>query len=182
MVTVSKCWFVLIATAAFALPGCARSLHQASFASAKPIADCGVRNLSHDGDVYFGGQPTAEALHDAQKKGVKVVVNLRSTREVKALDFDEAALVKQLGMEYVAIPITPSTFGPGQADDLKAVLRKTPGPILIHCASSNRVGALWALYLNRHRGVAVDKAIALGRKAGMRSEILVDKIRKFAAQ
>ncbi len=96
------------------------------------------------------------------------------------LDFDEAALVRELGMEYVAIPVTPATFGPSDADDLKEVLSRTTGPVLLHCGSSNRVGAVWAMYLHRHRGVGLDEAIELGRKAGMRSEVLVETIRRFA--
>ncbi len=170
-----------IAIIAIALSGCSRSLHEASFTAATPVTDWGgVKNLSHDGGVYFGGQPTADAFGTAQEMGVRVVVNLRSDPEIAAMDFDEAALVEQLGMKYVAIPITSETFAPADADDLKEVLRKTSGPVLIHCASSNRVGALWAMYLHRHRGVALDQAIALGRKAGLRSEGLVETIRETA--
>ncbi len=181
MVSVSMAKFVPIAVIAIALSGCSRSLHQASFTTATPVADwSGVANLSHDGDIYFGGQPTADAFGTAQKMGVKVVVNLRSDREIAAMDFDEAALVEQLGMKYVAIPITMKSFGSSDTDALKEVLKNTSGPVLIHCGSSNRVGALWAMYVHRHRGVALDDAIALGRKAGLQSEGLVETIRQTA--
>ncbi|MFQ5490054.1 MAG: beta-lactamase hydrolase domain-containing protein [Phycisphaerae bacterium] len=163
--------------------GCARSLHKAPVALAQPVTDwAGLERLFQDGDIFFGGQPTAEALEAAPQRGIKVVVNMRSAPEIKALDFDEPALVRRLGMEYVAIPVTPSTFGPDDADRLKDVLRKTAGPVLLHCGSSNRVGAVWALYLYRHRGIALDDAIKLGRKAGLRSERLVETIRQSANQ
>ena len=181
MVSVGMTKLAPITIIAIALSGCSRSLHEASFTTAKPVTDWGgVKNLSHDGAVFFGGQPTADAFGTAQKMGVKVVVNLRSDQETAAMDFDEAELVERLGMKYVAIPITPKTFGPADTDALKEVFRKTSGPVLIHCASSNRVGALWAMYLHRHRGVARDDAIALGRKAGLRSEGLVETIRETA--
>ncbi len=181
MVSVGIAKLVPIAIIAIALSGCSRSLHQASFTTATPVTDWGgVKNLSHDSGVYFGGQPTADAIGTAQKMGIKVVVNLRSDQEMAAMDFDEAALVERLGMKYVAIPITMKTFGPADTDALKDVLKKTSGPVLIHCGSSNRVGALWAMYLHRHRGVALDDAIALGRKAGLRSEGLVETIRRTA--
>jgi len=170
---------VPFAIVALALSGCAQSLHESSFATAKQVAEWdGVKHLSQDGGVFFGGQPTVDALRTAHENGIKIVVNLRSNQEVAALEFDEPALVRQLGMEYVAIPVTPDTFGPTDADELRKVLRTTSGPILIHCASSNRVGALWAMYLNRHRGVAVDEAIMLGRKAGLGSKKLVETIRE----
>ena len=41
-------------------------------------------------------------------------------------------------------------------------------------------GAVWALYLHRHRGVALEEAIELGRKAGLRSKGLVKTIRQSA--
>ena len=179
MVTPSRCCFILAAITAFALPGCTRSLHKASFAPAMAVASWdGVKNLSQDGGVFFGGQPTADAFHTAQKRGIKVIINLRSHSEMKALDFDEPALVQALGMDYVAIPITPDTFSTEDADRLKDELLETTGPVLIHCASSNRVGALWAMYLRRHRGVPVDDAIELGRRAGLRSEALIKTIRQ----
>jgi len=157
-------------------------MHRASFGPAQPVADwSGVKNLSHSGDMYFAGQPTVEGLDAAKERGVKVVVNLRSEREMKALEFDEAAQMKRLGMEYVNIPITPDTFGPEDADRLKNVLAKTSGPVLLHCGSSDRVGAVWAMYLNRHRGVALDEAIDQGRKAGMRSDRLVEIVKKSAS-
>ena len=181
MVSVGMTKLALITIIAIALSGCSRSLHEVSFTTATPVTDWGgVKNLSHDSGVFFGGQPTADAFDTAQKMGVKVVVNLRSDQEIATMDFDEAALVERLGMKYVAIPITSKTFGPADADDLKEVLRKTSGPVLSHCASSKRVGALWAMYLRRHRGVALDDAIARGRKAGLRSEGLVETIRETA--
>ncbi len=181
MVSVGMPELAPIAIIAIALSGCSRSLHEATFTTAAPVTDWGgVKNLSHDSGLYFGGQPTAEAFGTAQEMGVKVVVNLRSDHEMAAMDFDEAALVERLGMKYVAIPITSESFGPADTDALKEVLGKTSGPVLIHCASSNRVGALWAMYLHRHRGVALDDALARGRQAGLRSEALVETIRKTA--
>ena len=48
-------------------------------------------------------------------------------------------------------------------------------PILIHCGSGNRAGAMWAAYLIR-KGTDPEKAIEAGRKAGMRPP-LEEKIR-----
>jgi len=57
---------------------------------------------------YFGGQPTLETLRWLKPEGVTLVVNLRSEKENE--DFAEAAfneenLVKELGMDYVCIPL-----------------------------------------------------------------------------
>ncbi len=177
----SKCSYIAITVVALVPIACTKSLHEADFAQAKPVEVWGgVKNGFQDGSIYFSGQPTAEAFRAAQADGIQVVVNLRSDREMKSLEFDEPSLIEELGMKYVALPVTPATFAPADADELKEILLSTTGPILIHCASSNRVGAIWAMYLHRHRGVGVDDAIDLGRKAGMRSEVLVETIRATA--
>lgn len=165
------------------LSGCIASLHRAELGPANPVTDWdGLSTLFRSGKVYFGGQPTADALRAAPERGIKVVVNLRSTPEVEALGFDEPALATELGMRYVSIPVTSATFGPSNADRLKTLLSETPGPVLIHCASSNRVGAVWALYLHRHRNVPLGDAIEHGRIAGLRSETLVEAVERAAMQ
>ena len=172
----------VIALSFIGIGACTSSLHRAPFGYAEPVADWdGVRNLSRDGNVYFAGQPTEDALGEAVRRDIKVVVNLRGDQEMASkVDFDEPAMVEKLGMDYVSIPITPKSLSVADADRLHEILSGTRGPVLIHCASANRVGALWALYLHRHRGVGLDTAIDLGRKAGMRSAGLIEKLKTIA--
>ena len=170
----------VIALSFIGVGACTPSLYRAPFGHAEPVADWeGISNLSRDGNVYFAGQPTEEGLGLAPRRGIKIVVNLRGDQEMKSrVDFDEPALVDELGMSYVSIPVTAVSFA--DADRLKSVLSGTSGPVLIHCGSANRVGALWALYLHRHRGVGLDAAIDRGRKAGMRNPALIEKVRTIA--
>src|SRR5262245_28967492 len=56
-------------------------------------------------DMFIGGQPTEKALRDLKVKGVTTVVNLRMPEEMARVGFDEAALVKELGIKYVYIPM-----------------------------------------------------------------------------
>lgn len=172
----------VIALSFIGVGACTSSLHRAPFGYAEPVADwAGIRNVSRDGNVYFAGQPTKEALGQAARRDITMVVNLRGDREMASrVDFDEPALVGELGMGYVSIPVTPKSLAVADADRLRAVLSSTPGPVLIHCASSNRVGALWASYLHLHRGVGLDDAIERGRKAGMRSPALIERVRTIA--
>ena len=61
-----------------------------------------------DGRLYIAGQPSADALRHFQESGVTAVVNLRTPQEMDNRDrvpFDEAALVSELGMEYIHIPL-----------------------------------------------------------------------------
>src|SRR3954469_23631586 len=57
-------------------------------------------------DMFIGGQPTEKALRDLKARGVTTIVNLRSPEEMtRNVSFDEAALIKELGMKYVYIPM-----------------------------------------------------------------------------
>lgn len=164
--------------------GCSKPLSRASVGVAEPARDLpGVANLSRDGAVYFAGQPSAETLKAAADEGVRVVINLRTADEMQtSVDFDEAATARSLGLTYVTIPVTPATFSAADADQLHDVFEDTSGPVLLHCGSANRVGALWALYLTRHRGMSIDEALERGRKAGMRSADLAERVRREASE
>lgn len=155
-----------------------------------PIDDwVGVPKLSKSASIYFAGQPTQEGLKALSDRGVKIVVNLRSVKEMQtAVDFDEAVFVKELGMKYVHIPMTPSTFSSKDVARLKEVLdlasigTNKQSRILIHCASSNRVGAMWAAYLNRELGFDSDKAIEYGKNAGLRSDSMIEAAKRVIAK
>ncbi len=116
--------------------------------------------------IVTAGQPTAAQIEAAQAQGVKTVINLRPESEMQ--DFDEAALVKKAGMNYVHIPVA----GPDDINDSNARLLDealVPGalPALVHCASANRVGALVA-YRARHIQHKSDhESMGLGIIAGL---------------
>jgi protein tyrosine phosphatase (PTP) superfamily phosphohydrolase (DUF442 family) len=54
------------------------------------------------------------------------------------------------------------------ARKLDGLLKEYPGPVLVHCGSGNRVGALLALRASLD-GADDEKALALGREGGLSS-------------
>lgn len=114
--------------------------------------------------------PTAAARRPAElaRAGVRTVINLRAPDE--PMEYDEAAEAARLGLRYVALPIA------GAADIDRERVRqfgltldatRREGGVLIHCASSNRVGAMIALHEALNRGGSLQAAIAHGRAAGL---------------
>ena len=143
----------------------------------------GVNNLFQDGNVYFAGQPDAASLKRlATEAGIKTVVNIRYPEELSRLAFDEISLVDSLGMRYVSIPVSPASFSVDDVDRLAAVLSGTDEPVLVHCASSNRVGGIWSAYLVRNQGVDIDHAIEIGKTAGLRSPGMIEAVRRVAGE
>jgi protein tyrosine phosphatase (PTP) superfamily phosphohydrolase (DUF442 family) len=51
------------------------------------------------------------------------------------------------------------------------------GPILFHCASSNRVGGAWAV-IQARKGKGPDEAVAAGREAGLHSPQMEAAVRR----
>lgn len=122
---------------------------------------------SHEGQVYSSGQPAKDELKMLAQKGIKHVINLRSRHEQ---NWDESELVKQLGMTYHSLPITSAEdINTENAAKLTALINKLKGEgVLVHCASSNRVGALIAIsaYL---KGLNNEAAIDEGKRWGLKS-------------
>lgn len=146
---------VMATTAAQAEPGNETSLDSLELVNGQHPAP----------NIITGGQPTPEQLHAMQKAGVKHVINLRTDGEQ---DWDEAALVKSLGMQYHAIPVAGAAgVNKDNAAALNALLQSLgDDPVVLHCASGNRVGALVALSAAED-GATVDAAIAKGKNWGM---------------
>ncbi|OIO04314.1 MAG: hypothetical protein AUJ52_15540 [Elusimicrobia bacterium CG1_02_63_36] len=118
-------------------------------------------------DLITGGEPNGFTIVGAAKAGVRSVVNLQTERESP-----HPGLVRQWakksGLEFFHLPID-GTAGVTRenADRLDAVLRRAPRPVLVHCASSNRVGALLALRAFYVDGLSAEEAVAYGKRAGL---------------
>jgi len=118
--------------------------------------------------LFTAGQPAADDWTAIAARGVGIVIGLRAPGELK--DRDEAAEVRAAGMRYIAIPVA----GAGGIDDanantLRAALDAADGPVLVHCASGNRVGGLLALMQARSGAMTTEQALEFGRSAGMTS-------------
>jgi uncharacterized protein (TIGR01244 family) len=125
-------------------------------------------------DMFIGGQPTEKALRELRAKGVTTVVNLRMPEEMAHVGFDEAALVKELGMKYVHIPMrgTPENpYGPKQLDAFAAALASADGKVLLHCTIAWRASHLWAAYLIRERHMPVATVLSQTRRINLMDDM-----------
>ena len=64
-------------------------------------------------------------------------------------------------------PAEPAILLTVVATSIYTALSTAGTPVLVHCGSGNRVGALFALRAAWLQGVAPAQAVALGRAAGM---------------
>ena len=125
-------------------------------------------------DMFIGGQPTEKALRDLKAKGVTTVVNLRMPEEMAKVEFDEAALAKELGMKYVHIPMrgtAANPYGPKELDTFAAAMASAQGKVLLHCTIAWRASHLWAAYLIRERKTPVETALSQARSIDLMDDM-----------
>lgn len=118
--------------------------------------------------LYTAGQPEPAAWMAAARHGITTVIDLRPQGELAGRD--EAAEVAAAGLAYHRLPVA----GAGDINDanaarLRRLIEQAPGPVLVHCASGNRVGALLAVDAARNGNMAPEQAVAFGRDAGLGS-------------
>ncbi|MDG2525050.1 sulfur transferase domain-containing protein [Stenotrophomonas sp. HITSZ_GD] len=117
--------------------------------------------------LYAGGQPDEATLRALAAQGVTTVIDLRGAEEPRG--YAEADTARALGLRYIALPVAGAQdITPANAQALQSALDTAQGPVLLHCASGNRVGALLALSAHA-RGASDEEALAEGRAAGLGS-------------
>ena len=125
-----------------------------------------------------GGKPSPETLDRLKALGFKTVVDLRTEAEGTA---SEKQAVEAQGLRYVVVPITAPTFSAADVAAVANVLNDpAAGPVLLHCASANRVGAVWAV-LQVQQGRSLEEAEAAGQEIGLSSAPMVEAMRRVAA-
>lgn len=116
--------------------------------------------------LYSSGQPQPGHWNHLAAAGLRSVLNLRPTSELPGRD--EAREVGEAGLRYAQLPIADATrLDREAARRLDGMLRQMPVPVLVHCASGNRVGALIALREAWFVGADAEVALARGRAAGL---------------
>jgi uncharacterized protein (TIGR01244 family) len=119
------------------------------------------------GEDYLAGQLPIEGFENAQKQGIKTVVNLRPSDEQTG--FDERKIVETLGMSYVNIPVSSKSLAADKADQFLYFMKTAQRPVIVHCGSANRASGFWALYLVKEKSVPPAEAVALAEKTGLRA-------------
>lgn len=140
-----------------------------------------VSNVTHLKHLWFAGQPDQAGLEKAKAEGVAVVINLRDPSEHA---WDEKSAVEALGMTYYNVPVRGGQpFDREVFEKIEALVKEHHDePILVHCASSNRVGGWLATHLVETHGMTVDEALAVGRRAGITKQPVERAVRAYLAE
>ena len=138
---------------------------------------------ANEADILYGwvaaGQPSETRVEEVVATGATII----SLRLMSEDPFDEPGLIDSLGGTFIRYPTTgPDYDDPNFREamyDLYDSELDAGNIVFLHCASSNRVGASWALYQAERKGVAAEEAITMGQAAGLSS--LETRVREILA-
>ena len=114
-----------------------------------------TRNVHSFGKTLLCGQPTEAEFAEARKRGIKTVITLREKTEI---DWNEAEK-------------TVSIMG-----DPKST------PVMLHCASANRVGALWLAHRVLNDKIDIEKAREEAKAVGLRTPEYEQRVLEYIKQ
>ena len=119
-----------------------------------------------ESNILVGGQPDDAAFRAAQDAGFKTIINLRGVGEPGTEQ--QPGLMDTLGFTYHHLPINgPQSINLEAAKTLAGLIEGAERPLMIHCASGNRVGALFALIAHGVSGKDADESMQVGLSAGL---------------
>lgn len=121
--------------------------------------------------VISAGQPRGPEWARLREAGVETVVDIREPWEPRG--HDEAEAVESAGLRYVSIPLGHGRIADETFEQIRAVLRdRGDAPIVVHCASGNRVGAALLPWWLLDEGLSEDEALQAAVDAGLASRPL----------
>ena len=149
--------FVLFATVTllfvFSVSAFAQSSDSAIFSNIK------IKNFGQMDDRFFrGAQPKEDDYKSLASLGIKTVIDLTDTPKAY-----ERSSVEALGMKYINIPMSDTTYPPSAQIEqfLKLVDDPSTGKFYVHCAGGrHRTGVMGAVYRFNHYGWNYDQVYA----------------------
>ncbi len=124
-------------------------------------------------NLLTGGQPSAGHLGALKNAGVTVILDIRDPIEPRP--FDEPATARQLGLEYINVPVSAATLDDPTLERILEVVRSNAGrPLLFHCASGNRVGGALLPHFILDHGMTEDDAIQAAMRIGLRGADILE--------
>lgn len=154
---------VLLLMAILAMPASAADIAAAPFGDlvgpAFSYYNRAAPNIGSAGVLKEGGVAEAKAL------GFKTILDLRTSEEGADA---ERALAADVGIAYLNLAVATKAPTPEQVAAFARIVEDPANlPILVHCETANRVGAMWALY-RASRGVPAMVAVEEGRTLGLK--------------
>lgn len=100
----------------------------------------------------------------------RTFIDLRADSEPAAGGLSPRAVqrcVSALGLSYRQIPVLATALNDATVDAVRRTLREVEKPILLHCASGRRAGALALMHLGCEQGASVEQCLTRAQVMGL---------------
>lgn len=118
-------------------------------------------------ELATSGRLESGAVEALSKEGFATIIDLRTKFEGVE---GERREVESAGMNYINIPVTGEGVDDMQLSSFSQSFETANKPVLVHCASGNRVGAMLTRYYIS-KGIPSEVAFERGRAIGMSSSL-----------
>jgi len=115
--------------------------------------------------ITVTGQVTPEQLKQASQEGFKSVLNLRASGEEGFMP-DEEKQATAAGLTYVNIPVKKEEISDELTSQVLKEIDGLPKPVLVHCASGMRAGAMAFMHLATREGLTAEEAMGKAQEVG----------------
>jgi uncharacterized protein (TIGR01244 family) len=112
-------------------------------------------------------EPDAAGFSRIAEEGFRSVVNLQTEEEDQKIELgEERHLAEGAGLVYYHHGISKQALSDEVVDGLRAKLEKLPKPVLLHCTSGKRSGAIAMMHVASKQGMSgkqvIEKAETMG--------------------
>ena len=154
----------------YAAPGHHDHHHKGDVSQQSPSAEAAISDKivnyqRQSPTLATSGALKPGAISALKQGGFKTIIDLRTPKEGVAQEQAEAVAS---GLQYHNLPVAGAFPDAALREQFKQLLEDPANyPVLVHCASANRVGMVWAAY-QLDQGVDFETAAAEGRAIGMK--------------
>ena len=164
MIRSSRSYFsVLLGVISLVLLSSVSAFSQQASISQASVSNVSIKNFGQMDDRFFrGGQPKKDEYQELAALGIKTIIDLRDD----PTEYEKGS-VEALGMKYVNIPMSDSSYPETAKIDafLKLVDDPSTGKFYVHCAGGrHRTGVAGAVYRFNHYNWTYDQVYAEMKK------------------
>lgn len=113
--------------------------------------------------------PDRDQVQQASQDGFRSLVNMQTDDEVKKLKMtpqEEQSEAEKVGLAYLHHPVDGEKLSEQVVDEFRRKAAELPSPVLVHCASGKRSGALVMMHIGCEQGMSGDDVIAQAEEMG----------------
>ncbi|TQD36244.1 beta-lactamase hydrolase domain-containing protein [Haloflavibacter putidus] len=116
--------------------------------------------------------PDENSFKTFAEKGFKSVINLQTDAEAQNVSSEtEKALAKNNNLNYRQIEVSEDKLSEAMVDNFRQELKNLPKPLVIHCKSGKRSGALVMMHIGCQKNMSGEEVIQQAEEMGFECDV-----------